>query len=106
MFWNIASKSCISVEIESHGELLFWDQGNEFGDTRQIFFHPDGADLQRDAAWARERASNFVELLEFGRMKWRGIEREQLFTLVAEQLIRVLEYVAARARNADLSPRA
>jgi hypothetical protein len=25
VFWNVAGESCISVEIEAHGELLFWN---------------------------------------------------------------------------------
>jgi hypothetical protein len=25
VFWNVAGESCTSVEIEAHGELLFWN---------------------------------------------------------------------------------
>lgn len=78
VFWNVASKSCISVEIEAHNELFFWNQGNEFRDTRQILFHPYGADMQGHAVWSKERATNFVRLTKLCRRKRRGIEREQL----------------------------
>jgi hypothetical protein len=49
VFGNVASKSCICVEIEAHGQLAFWDQGNEFRELRQLFFHPDGSSAHRNA---------------------------------------------------------
>lgn len=77
VFWNVASKSCISVEIEVHSELFFRNQGNEFRDTRQMLFHPDGADLQGHVVWSDKRATNFVKLTKLCRMKRRGIKRKQ-----------------------------
>ena len=90
---DVASESSISVKFKAHGELSFRNQGNEFSDTRQIFFHPNGANPQGHAVGSGERATNFIELTKLRRIERRGTKREQLYSQIVEKALWITQRV-------------